>query len=65
LRIHPICECKDCKKSGRIIAAEVVDHVIPHKGSYELFWDPNNHQAMSKRHHDRKTALEDGGFGRS
>lgn len=63
LRQHPLCECEECKKSGRLIPATVVDHIIPHKGNYELFWDPSNHQAMAKRCHNKKTAREDGGFG--
>lgn len=64
LREHPLCECDECTTSGVIVAAEVVDHTIPHKGNYELFWDETNWRAMSKRHHDIKTATEDGGFGR-
>lgn len=63
LREHPICECNECKKLNRILLATVVDHIIPHKGDCKLFWDSNNHQAMAKRCHDRKTAKEDGGFG--
>ena len=46
------------------LPSEVVDHVIPHRGDMKLFWDPENHRAMAKRCHDRKTATEDGGFGR-
>jgi 5-methylcytosine-specific restriction protein A len=64
LRRHPVCECEDCKKNKRILPATVVDHVIPHKGNYFLFWDKNNWQAMAKSCHDRKTAKEDGGFGK-
>lgn len=63
LKGHPICECEDCKKNGWVYPASVVDHIIPHKGNYDLFWDPGNHQAMYKKHHDIKTAREDGGFG--
>jgi len=63
LNDHPLCECKDCKESDRILAASVVDHIIPHKGDTVLFWDPKNHQAMAKRCHDIKTAKEDGGWG--
>lgn len=44
--------------------ATVVDHVIPHKGDKKFFWDENNWQPLCKRHHDIKTATEDGGFGR-
>lgn len=43
--------------------ATVVDHIIPHKGNKELFWARYNHQPLCKQCHDRKTVLEDGGFG--
>jgi len=45
--------------------ATVVDHVIPHRGNQDIFWDQSNWQAMSKPCHDSKTALEDGGLGRN
>ena len=78
LRNHPLCECNECLASGRLIASAVVDHTIPHRlkeakdsGDPEaiakaiaLFWDRKNWKAMSKACHDRKTAREDGGFGR-
>ena len=57
LQRHPICMI-----CGRA-AANVVDHIIPHKGDDTLFWDTNNHQALCKRCHDIKTVREDGGFG--
>lgn len=38
--------------------ATVVDHIIPHKGDYELMWSPWNWQPLTKRAHDRKTATE-------
>lgn len=38
--------------------ATVVDHVRPFRGDWALFTDPGNHQSLCKRHHDRKTALE-------
>jgi len=62
LRQHPLCECEECRRLGRIRPAEVVDHIIPHRGDPKLFWDPNNWQALSKRCHDRKTALQDSRF---
>lgn len=55
--------CVECKKNGRLTEATVVDHIIPHKGDDGLFWDRNNWQALCKECHDRKTVLEDGGFG--
>lgn len=50
--------------AGVIYPAEVVDHKIPHRGDPELFWDESNWQGLTKADHDRKTATEDGGFGR-
>jgi 5-methylcytosine-specific restriction protein A len=40
-----------------------VDHIIPHKGNMNLFWDKRNWQSMCGRCHSKKTAKEDGGFG--
>lgn len=62
LKKHPLCV--DCEKEGQLNAATEVDHIIPHKGDKELFWDRNNWQGLCKMHHSRKTAREDGGFGR-
>lgn len=44
--------CVMCQAQGRIVAASVVDHVIPHKGSAALFWDSANWQPLCKWHHD-------------
>lgn len=63
LRQNPLCV--HCEEEGLINPAEVVDHIKPHKGDTTLFWDSeNNWQPLCKRHHDIKTATEDGGFGR-
>lgn len=62
LKSHPLCAA--CEKVGRVEPAEVVDHIVPHRGDISLFWDEDNWQALSKRCHDIKTAREDGGFGR-
>jgi len=59
---HPLCECKECRDNKATTVATVVDHIVPHKGDYNLFWDPSNHQAMSEQHHNIKTAKENGGF---
>ena len=55
---HPLCVA--CSKQGLVNAAQVVDHIIPHKGDSDLFWDDRNWQALCKRCHDSKTAQEDG-----
>ncbi len=57
LRNHPQCAHCPC-------AATVVDHVKPHKGDYDLFWQESNWQPLCKPCHDTKTATHDGGFGR-
>lgn len=47
---EPLCQIS--KALGEIKAAEVVDHVKPHKGDWELFVDPNNLQSVTKQVHD-------------
>ena len=61
LRTHPLCVL--CQKEGHITAASVVDHIIPHHGDQELFWNQSNWESLCKHHHDVKTAKEDGAFG--
>lgn len=58
LKRHPTC--KECDQP-----ATTVDHIIPHRGDMGLFWDTSNWAPMCERHHNRKTATKDGGFGRS
>ncbi|KAA1015961.1 HNH endonuclease [Paraburkholderia panacisoli] len=63
LRLHPVCECDECRAQHRLLPASVVDHRVPHRGDMRVFWDQSNWQALAKRCHDRKTATHDGGFG--
>lgn len=63
LRKHPLCA--ECKRKDIITEATEVDHILPHKGNRILFWDRANWQSLCKSCHSAKTALEDGGFGRS
>ena len=62
LLAHPLCRMH--AQQGLLEPATVVDHVRPHKGNKELFWDSTNWQPLCKRCHDIKTSTEDGGFGR-
>ena len=51
LTTHPYCEyCGE--------RSEVVDHIIPHRNDYELFYDEGNLQALCKQCHDKKTREE-------
>lgn len=61
LRRNPLCA--ECGRFGVVRGAEVVDHVVPHRGDLALFWDEGNWQPLCARCHNEKTAREDGGFG--
>ena len=50
---HPLCA--ECLKNSVLTPATVVDHIVPHRGDYALFWDENNWQPLCKSCHDRKT----------
>lgn len=36
LRKEPLC--RYCKRQGKVTVATVCDHIIPHKGNLQLFW---------------------------
>ena len=52
LLLHPICNI--CKKEK----STVVDHITPHRGNLQLFWDVNNWQALCRTCHNKKSAME-------
>lgn len=54
---HPLCVY--CQRSGRVTAAAIVDHVIPHRGDMQLFWDSDNLQSLCKTHHDATKQAEE------
>lgn len=54
LRNNPLCA--ECLRQGRITPATVVDHIIPHRGDVNLFWNEQNWQSLCKCCHDQKTA---------
>ncbi|HEP7965069.1 HNH endonuclease [Pseudomonas aeruginosa] len=60
---HPLCRL--CSDAGKVVEATEVDHIIPHRGDMELFWQESNWMALCKVCHSKKTATEDGGFGNS
>nr|DAY20651.1 MAG TPA: HNH endonuclease [Caudoviricetes sp.] len=53
LQRNPLCV--ECMRKGVLTPATVVDHIIPHRGDKELFWNEENWQALCKSCHDRKT----------
>lgn len=50
LAANPVC-CR-CETNGRIVAATVVNHRVPHKGDRKLFWDRKNWEPVCKPCHD-------------
>ncbi len=54
--------CRLHMERGEVVAATVVDHIIPHRGDQRIFWQKTNWQSLCKPCHDHKTATEDGGF---
>lgn len=57
LKANPLC--RHCERDGKFAKAEVVDHIIPHRGDKVLFWNESNWQPLCKKCHDRKTRTED------
>ena len=53
LEVHPLCS--ECLKDGRYVKATDVDHIVPHRGDPQLFWDEGNWQALCHRCHSIKT----------
>ena len=60
LKSNPLCVM--CAKDGMPKEATVVDHIKPHKGDLELFWNVLNWQPLCKHHHDsHKQRIENRG----
>jgi len=57
LKKNPLCVY--CLQVGKTTGATVVDHIVPHKGSAELFNDPKNRQGLCKHCHDSIKAMEE------
>jgi 5-methylcytosine-specific restriction enzyme A len=48
--------CAECEREGHYVPAYCVDHIVPHRGDMDLFWDVSNWQSLCRRHHASKTA---------
>ena len=56
LAADPLCECDDCKATGDLVPAGVVDHIKPRCDYPQLELDFDNLRSMSEAHHNRHTA---------
>ena len=60
LQANPLC--RFCEAVSRVTMATIVDHIVPHKGDPEKFWDETNWAPMCKPCHDgAKAELESTG----
>jgi len=59
LEANPLCA--ECGRKGLTERANVVDHVIAHRGDQARFWDESNWQPLCRGCHDRKTFAEASG----
>lgn len=55
-RQYPLCA--ECLRHGITSAAYCVDHIRPHKGNPQLFWDRANWQSLCEKCHNTKSASE-------
>jgi 5-methylcytosine-specific restriction enzyme A len=48
--MHPLC--LGCQVVGRTTLAQCCEHIVPHKGNYDLMWSPHNLQPLCHWHHN-------------
>ncbi|HEX5935972.1 MAG TPA: HNH endonuclease signature motif containing protein [Pseudorhizobium sp.] len=59
LTMEPLC--RFCLEVEDVTEADTVDHVEPHRGQLDLFYDPDNLQSLCRSCHDgRKRRIERG-----
>ena len=56
LRANPLCA--ECQRQSNYKEAQCVDHIIPHQGDMNKFWDQENWQSLCNRCHAIKTLKE-------
>lgn len=65
--LHAPCSmfCHVCITEALHVATEDIDHVEAWRFRPDLFWEPDNHRGLCKRHHSLKTLAENGNFHRN
>lgn len=56
LQHHPLCVM--CRAKGIVAVATVADHVVPHKGNYDLFWHGELQSLCAFHHNKTKQRIE-------
>jgi 5-methylcytosine-specific restriction protein A len=54
LRADPLCQCEDCTRTGRVLAADTVDHRLERSEHPHLELDYDNLVSMSRSCHNRR-----------
>jgi|SRR5262245_22407811 len=54
--------CRMCAAEGRIVAAEVVDHIKHHEGDWNEFWLGELQSLCRNCHESRKRTIESRGY---
>lgn len=54
---HPLCVY--CDRDGRVTAATVVDHSVPHRGDMAVFWDSSLWQSLCGPCHSSEAQKRD------
>jgi 5-methylcytosine-specific restriction protein A len=57
LRLEPFC--RKCKEQGIHTLGNVVDHIKPHRGDMDLFFEKKNLQTLCGSHHSKDKQLEE------
>jgi 5-methylcytosine-specific restriction endonuclease McrA len=62
LQLKQFPMCAMCKKEGKDFAANVADHVIPHREDPQKFWFSALQSLCDRHHSSSKQQLENKGF---
>jgi 5-methylcytosine-specific restriction endonuclease McrA len=54
--------CAMCEKAGKIVPAQVADHIIPHHGDINLFWHSRLQSLCWPCHSSTKQQIESKGY---
>ena len=60
LQQQPLCAL--CLQEHRVTAATVADHVVPHKGDYNLFWHGELQSLCSTHHNATEQRIDKRGY---
>jgi 5-methylcytosine-specific restriction protein A len=54
---HPTC-CDPFNEHGPLVPTWTADHIVPHRGDWNLFTDPSNHRPVCRHCNSRLARTE-------